>query len=255
MQVRTLIIRAPGTNCELETRYTFEIAGSKATIIPLYRILRHPTLVNEFHILVIPGGFSFGDYLGSGTIFALKLQSIKKNIISFLEKKGMVVGICNGFQVLVRAGLLPDWSSCKFNQISLTFNKSNKFEARWVKLKIINKTYDYITKMRKTTIQLPVAHGEGRFVTANSTILTTLYKNKQVLFEYSKTTYPDNPNGSANNIAGIASVDGQVIGLMPHPERFYDKLLSPFSLNKEERDIPDGLLFIKSIVDYVREKI
>ncbi len=254
--VKTLIIRAPGTNCELETQHTFEVANSKSIILPLYKILKNPTIIYDFHIIVIPGGFSFGDYLGAGTMFALKLQSIKKNIIAFLERKKIILGICNGFQVLVRAKLLPDWTSNKDdNDITLTFNKSGKFEARWIKLIIVNKKYDYIINMRKTIIHLPVAHAEGRFITANQSVLTNLYRNNQVLFEYFKSDYPENPNGSVNNIAGITCPYGQVIGLMPHPERFHSRYLYPHWQNKELPSIPDGLLLIKSLVEYVKQKI
>lgn len=275
MTIKTLIIRAPGTNCELETQATFELAGSSTVILPLYNILKKPIIIHDFHIIVFPGGFSFGDYLGSGTIFALKLQKIRRNIISFLEKKKMILGFCNGFQILVRAGFLPDWTQNKIsefqgfrlqslgslnNNITLTFNESGKFEARWVKLKIINKKYDYIKSMRKKYISLPVAHGEGRFISCDDVVIKGLYKNNQVLFEYSDNKYPYNPNGSMSNIAGICCPYGQVIGIMPHPERFHNVFLYPhwqekvsmFQGLKVSSLMPDGLLFIRSIINKLK---
>ncbi len=260
MKIKTLIIRAPGTNCELETQATFELAGARAVILPFSTILKYPKIIHDFQIIVFPGGFSYGDYLGSGTVFALKLQKIREDIIFFLEKKKMILGICNGFQILVRAGLLPDWTQPKNRRlnfkVSLTFNESAKFEARWVKLKIINKKYDYIKSMQKKYISFPVAHGEGRFICDGSETINMLYRNQQVLFEYSNSRYPENPNGSVSNIAGITCPYGQVIGIMPHPERFHNVFLYPHWQHKISIPqngtipnlVPDGLLFIRSIV-------
>lgn len=266
--VEVLIIRAPGTNCEEETMATFEQAGSRARIVPFYNILKDPASIHNFHILVFPGGFSYGDYLGSGTVLALKLHKIRKYIISFLEQKKIILGICNGFQILVKAGLLPDWTKNndlflqktkkQIFDVTLTFNKSGKFETRWVKLKIISKKYDYIKDMQKEYISLPVAHGEGRFVAVDKKTIQNLYENGQVLFEYAGANYPDNPNGSINNIAGICCPYGQVIGLMPHPERFHNIYLYPhwqeIIRNKKQRLVSDGLLFIRSIVKYVSKR-
>lgn len=260
--IKTLIIRGPGTNCELETKVTFELAGSAAEILPLYNILKNPILIHNFHILVLPGGFSFGDYLGSGTVYALKLRKIMAYIYSYLKQKKMILGICNGFQILVKAGLLPDWTYSQVsrsdwdNKVTLTFNKSGRFEARWVKLKIISKKYDYIKSMGKEYISLPVAHGEGRFFSPDKKTIENLYKNGQVLFGYLDSSYPNNPNGSLSNIAGISCPYGQVIGIMPHPERFYSAFLYPhwqYNLPSiRDSSAPDGLLFIKSIIQYIR---
>jgi phosphoribosylformylglycinamidine synthase subunit PurQ / glutaminase len=202
----------------------------------------------------LPGGFSFGDYLGSGTVFALYLSQIKEHLIKFIEEEKIILGICNGFQILIRAGLLPNWKEKKI-QASLTFNKSSKFEARWVKLRIVSKKYDYIKMMPKKYIHLPVAHGEGRFVTSEKKMIDRLYENNQVLFEYAESRYPSNPNGSERNIAGITSPEGHIIGMMPHPERFYTPYLFPNWQNNQNNQHPDGLLFIKAVVDHVKKTL
>ncbi|MGA2090992.1 MAG: phosphoribosylformylglycinamidine synthase I [Endomicrobiales bacterium] len=227
---RTIIIRTAGTNCDYETQAAFELAGSAAERVHINRIIDGSVRLDDYHILAIPGGFSYGDDIASGKILA---NELKYRLGDALQKFAMagkpIIGICNGFQVLVKMGLLPD--PVAFQQTTtLTFNDSDKFESRWVYLKQDN---DEKKKPNKCLwvrnmpdiIPLPVAHGEGKFVTADKKVLDTLEKNNQVVFRYcdphgKNAQYPLNPNGAVNAIAAITNSAGNVFGLMPHPERY-----------------------------------
>ncbi len=201
--VNVLILLSTGTNCNNETAEAFKTAGANVE-------QKHISEIDDlmkYDILALPGGFSYGDYISSGAILANELNhTIKKDLEAFIAAGKKVVGICNGFQVLIKMGLFGEG-------MTITYNDSGKFECRWVRLKGGNSE---LTK--GVTMDMPVAHGEGKFV-ATKEALTQLEDNKQVLFYYSQSTYPHNPNGSMKDIAGITNKTGNVIGLMPHPER------------------------------------
>lgn len=264
--VRVIIIRAPGTNCDEETAYGFKLAGAQAEIIRVREIIQKPSLLNEYKILVIPGGFSYGDDLGAGKILANELiLNLSDELYKFVMSGKIVLGICNGFQVLTKMGMLPDISiyspknkQKKFftnmQKISLGFNKNRRFECRWVCLRIKSKNPIFFKDLDEV-ISLPVAHGEGRVILKNAAKLyKDLLRNKQIALEYclpdgrrARGRYPYNPNGAYKDIAGIFDKTGRVMGLMPHPERFIFKWAMP-GFDK----LPYGLRILRNIVDWSR---
>lgn len=219
MGPKVLIIRAAGTNCDKETEFAFARAGAKTDLQHINRI-KDKTDINDYQIMCIPGGFSYGDDLGAGKILSLEFICwFKDRIKSFIDKGGLILGICNGFQVLVKTGILPDLD---FKQkVTLTDNDSARFEDRWVYLKVESESV-WLKDLPKR-ISVPVAHGEGKFY-AEVDILDKIESNGQVALRYVDKSlnlagYPFNPNGSLNNIAGITDSTGRILGLMPHPER------------------------------------
>lgn len=250
MKPRALIIRTAGTNCDRETEFAFKVAGAE-TLLGHLNYLRSSSGIADFQIICIPGGFSYGDDLGAGKIFSLELvRWMKEELEKFLDKGGLVLGICNGFQVLVKTGMLPDLD---FRQkVTLTFNASGRFEDRWVYLKV--ESHSVWLEELPALISLPVAHGEGKFYTDQG-ILDKIEANQQAALRYVDAEarlagYPFNPNGSLNSIAGITDVSGKVLGLMPHPERFVFKHHSPFW--KEKEVFPWGLKFFENAVSYFK---
>src|SRR3989338_6631360 len=196
--VKALVLRSAGVNCNDELQKAFELAGATAEQVHINDIISGKKKLADYDILALPGGFSYGDYISAGTILANQLtRKLKKEMDKFVKAGKLVIGICNGFQVLVKTGYLPG---------TLTNNDSGRFECRWVKLTGIME------------IDVPVAHGEGKYV-ADEKTLKELEENNQIIFRYSQSSYPQNPNGSMKDIAGICSKDGKIIGIMPHPER------------------------------------
>ncbi len=222
MPVRVLILRTGGTNCDQETQFAFELAGATASRLHVNALRADPGRLDEYHILAIPGGFSYGDDLGAGTVLANELvATLKSGLDRFLEDGKLVIGICNGFQVLVKTGLLPALERWR-QQATLTVNDSHRFEDRWVYLSAPETCCPLVESGE--TLYLPVAHAEGKFVLEEDRLLARLHENGQVIYRYTDPEgepagYPWNPNGSVGNIAGICDPSGRVVGLMPHPER------------------------------------
>jgi phosphoribosylformylglycinamidine synthase len=227
---RVLILRAPGTNCDEETAFAFERAGGQCTPIHIRALCQSPGVLQECRILALPGGFSYGDDLGSGTVIANELmQHLADPLKRFIERGGLALGICNGFQILVKTGLLPGLSYAPKNPgdlpgATLTFNDSQHFEDRWIHLKIENSRSPFLEGEAGRIVTFPVAHGEGKFVARDADTLRQMEESKQVAFRYVRgdggmPEYPENPNGAQNHIAGITDESGLVLGLMPHPER------------------------------------
>jgi phosphoribosylformylglycinamidine synthase subunit PurQ / glutaminase len=227
---RVIIFRAPGTNCDEETAYAFERAGASVETWHINQVIESPTGLDRFQILTIPGGFSYGDDLGAGRIMAARIGSVLGEALRrFHDRGGLVLGICNGFQVLVRSGLLPGGPDG--GPSTLAPNASGQFEARWVRLLPRQGLSPFVTFSEP--IELPVAHGEGRFATVNPAQLQRLDSAGQVVLKYASSDgqptqeYPANPNGSALAIAGVCDPTGRIFGLMPHPERFVDRVHHP----------------------------
>ena len=252
MKPKALVIRTAGTNCDKETAFAFSLAGAKAEIKHIRYLKEHKKEILRYQMLVIPGGFSYGDDLGAGKIFSLELmQWFRESLEEFKGRGGLILGICNGFQVLVKSGILPFFDFRQ--QVSLIENTSAKFEDRWVYLMVENKINNIWLKKLPSLIMLPVAHGEGKLYASGKT-LSAIKKNNLAVLKYSlpngKTTleYPFNPNGSFLSIAGLSDKDGKVLGLMPHPERNIFPHHNPFWKAKEMH--PDGLNIFKNGVDY-----
>lgn len=211
---KVLILRTAGTNCDVETAFAFESVGAVAQRVHINCLLSGEKKLRDYQILVLPGGFSYGDDIISGRILANELRlRLGDELKCFINDGKLILGICNGFQVLVRAGILPgasvqpDGSIEDFKQtVTLTHNDSGKFEARWVHLQVGGKCV--WTRGLQETIYLPVAHAEGKFVPINETLLKNLTDHEQVIFRYcdsagKKPQYPQNPNGAVDDIAGI----------------------------------------------------
>lgn len=238
---RVLILRAPGTNCDEETAYAWQRAGARPETLHVGRLLERPNALDDYPILTIPGGFSYGDDLGAGRIFATRLGALGDALARFRDRGGLILGICNGFQVLVRAGLLPG-EGCA---ATLTWNDSGRFESRWVRLEQVPGKCVFVDG--DEPIDVPVAHGEGKFLTASAADLAQLERNGQIAVRYINgdgrptQKYPANPNGSPGAVAGICDPSGRVFGLMPHPERHIEGIQHPRWTRDGAKPEGDGL--------------
>jgi phosphoribosylformylglycinamidine synthase I len=249
---RAIVLRAPGTNCDEETAEAWQLAGADVESIHIGRLLETPGLLDGARILTIPGGFSYGDDLGAGRILAARLGTVLGDAIRrFHERGGLILGICNGFQVLVRAGLLPGGTA---TSATLAHNDSGRFESRWVRLKVRTGKSPFLSG--SDSIELPVAHGEGKFLMVDAASVERLEAAGQVVLHYAdddgKPTqaYPANPNGSAQAIAGVCDPTGRIFGLMPHPERYIDPLHHP-RWTRHQGDLPqygDGMQIFANAV-------
>jgi phosphoribosylformylglycinamidine synthase subunit PurQ / glutaminase len=225
-----LVIRAPGTNCDQEMLRGFVLAGAAAELVHLDALIASPDLMDSFDLLGFPGGFSYGDDIASGRIFAMKLRErLYPSLKRAIERGTPIIGACNGFQTLVQVGLLPGpsggvWPQTPMEQtVALSDNTSGRFTDRWVGVTYESNSACVWTKnlasafadSRGDVQQLPVAHGEGRFVVKHAETLAALEASDQIVLRYN-----DNFNGSTNAIAGICDSTGLVFGLMPHPERY-----------------------------------
>jgi phosphoribosylformylglycinamidine synthase subunit PurQ / glutaminase len=253
-KVRTLIIRAPGTNCDKETAFAFEKAGSETELAHVNRLINRNEKLADYQIAVIPGGFTYGDDIAAGKVLANELRAkLGDDILRFIEKGGLILGICNGFQVLVRAGYLPDPVSGDTSHVTLSNNDSGRFECRWIYMRA-NKASNCVFTQGMDIIYLPVANGEGKVVADKQTLPKL---NVALVYTDSKGNpnpgYPGNPNGSMNDIAGITDSTGRVFGLMPHPERHIIGTHHPQWTRTGAKAEGDGLLFFKNAVDWAKK--
>jgi phosphoribosylformylglycinamidine synthase len=257
-QPRVIVLRAPGTNCDEETAAAWERAGAVVDVWHVGRLIEAPSALDDFQVLTLPGGFSYGDDLGAGRILATRLGTVLgESLRRFHDRGGLVLGICNGFQVLVRAGLLPGGSPGR--RATLARNDSGRFESRWVKLATRPGLSPFVASPLAATIELPVAHGEGRFVTAEPDHLDELESAGQIVLKYADGegratgSYPENPNGSPGAVAGLCDPTGRIFGLMPHPERFVDRWHHPrWTRHPEsEGESGDGLAIFTNAVRWL----
>ncbi len=267
------VLRAPGTNCDDETAFAFQSCGAEADRVHLFRLLEKPDLLSSYQILCIPGGFSYGDDIGAGVIFANQLRGHLGDVIGeFLQADKLVLGICNGFQVLLKSGILPggatEWPPAADREpaATLTWNNNGKYTARWVNLRIESERSVFLRGIDE--IELPVAHAEGKFVTRDEAILSQWRESSQIALCYQSRngsttsardgmesggcSSPANPNGSVANIAGVSDPTGRVLGLMPHPERFIHATQHPNwtrrGLNGEGEG--EGVKLFRNAVEY-----
>jgi phosphoribosylformylglycinamidine synthase len=230
---RVCVLRAPGTNCDHETAFAFEQCGGQAERVHLFRILETPELLNDYQVLCIPGGFSYGDDVGAGVVFAAQLRNRLADAIgTFLQRDTLTLGICNGFQVLLKAGILPGgpqgWPKSQAEpEATLTWNANGRYTDLWVTLKVASTTNVFLKGIE--TLACPIAHGEGRLVVRDPAVIDRWKANGQLALQYVGESqvardrieeFPINPNGAVANIAGLGDETGRVLGLMPHPERF-----------------------------------
>lgn len=265
--MKVAILRIEGTNCEEELYLSFKRLGLEADIIHLNQISRKEISIFDYGCIMIPGGFSSGDYVRAGAIFATRLKAtLKDELLDFIREGRLLGGICNGFQVLVEMGLLPGFTTDKHYpvaQAALTTNDSGRFECRPTFLKHETTICRFTKKLEKgKIISLPVAHMEGKFVfptEKEKNYLFKLIENEQIVFRYvdrngNYESYPWNPNGSLYNIAGICNKEGNIFGMMPHPERVFYKLQHPdWTRSGLQENIGDGRIIFESIAEELRK--
>jgi phosphoribosylformylglycinamidine synthase len=266
--IRVCILRVGGTNCDVETQTAFKDLGVQAEVLHANEVVKRRNLM-EFDALVFPGGFSFGDYVRAGAIWAKWLVAkLGKELQAFVEEGRPVLGICNGFQVLVEACLLPAFEGVtSYPEAALATNHPPGYHCRWVYVKNENRGKCVFTNNvpKGKVLRMPIAHAEGRFLfpkEKENQYLEKLYENDQLVFrycdengEYADGIYPINPNGSFHDIAGICNPEGNVFGLMPHPERaFYWWQLPDWTRQKMIPLHGDGRLIFESMVEYLERK-
>jgi phosphoribosylformylglycinamidine synthase len=255
MKSKALVLQAHGSNRDFDVMDALVLAGADPIGVPLNDLRTNDALFRDFNMLVVPGGFSYADALGAGKLLALDLASYFADEISaFVESGKPVIGICNGFQALVKSGILPGNSA---GQSTLTFNAQGHFECRWVNLKPVSQKCVW-TKGLDENITCPIAHGEGNFQTDNQSLLSTLQSLDQIALTYScpdgssaKGAYPANPNGSILDIAGICNPQGNVLGLMPHPENHIFAWQHPRHTRGEHNG--SGLKLFENGVKYAKQ--
>ncbi len=252
----------------------WRLAGASPQLLHIERWIERPTLLREFDVLTLPGGFSYGDDIAAGKVFAAGLTgAILDEIRALVERGGGVLGICNGLQVLVKAGLLPGGTIAP-DRVTVTYNASGRFEARWVRMKVCRTDCPFL--LDTTFTEMPVEHGEGRVVARDETTLAALETGGHVALRYvdaedrsaddkgrnadierpaaerdlRTVAYPANPNGSDAAIAGLCDPTGRILGLMPHPDRHLDPTNHPLWTRRPPVDLPDGLRFFKSAVTF-----
>ena len=267
-KVRVLVLRTAGTNCNVETAFAFTHGGAVVDEVHLERVFAGEVKLADYHILALPGGFSYGDDIASGRIFANELRlRLGKDIARFIRDKKLIIGICNGFQILVKAGILPGPFAPEAvgqQTVTLTNNDSGKFEDRWTYLKVEGNSV--WTQGLKDVIYIPVAHGEGKFIPANDQLMKALAANGQVAFRYvcadgTRGGYPHNPNGAVDDVAGITDATGRILGLMPHPERHFHFTQHPFWTRlkaeggHDRAALGDGAKIFANGINYVKENL
>ncbi len=257
-KVKAVVLRAAGINCDRETEYALELAGAEAKRVHINRLIEDKSLLDEYQILVVPGGFSYGDDVAAGRILANQIiHHLTDAMRKFVDEGKLVLGICNGFQVLAKTGLLPgNGDNGHQGAVTITYNDSGKFEDRWVYLEPQTDRCVFVETGRR--IYLPVAHGEGKVVTQDAETLEQLKSQGHVAFKYvdkngDQGDYPVNPNGSTDAIAGLTDSTGRVMGLMPHPERYVRKTQHPHWSRLKDRNGGDGMTIFNNAVRYVQE--
>ena len=255
-KTRALVLNGFGINCPTETAYAINSVGGHAEIRHITEFLEKPAILDEYNLFVIPGGFSFGDDIGSGKVLANKLKYLARDAISeYIKQKKLILGICNGFQVLVKMGILPEPD---FEQkVTLTYNESGKFEDRWIKLKV-NKNSPSVFTKDLDEISLPIRHGEGRFIPATKEVLDNIIKNNLHVMQYVNKVgafggYPHNPNGSVLNLAAMCDPSGQILGIMPHPEAYNERTNHP-CWSSGFGSTGRGLALFRNAITYIEER-
>ncbi len=258
-QIRAVVLRAAGINCDMETEFALEQAGAQAERVHINRMIEDKRLLEDYQIMVFPGGFSYGDDVAAGKILANQIRNhLFEQVQQFIKAGKLVLGVCNGFQVLVKSGILPGDGAAAEQTVTITYNDSGKFEDRWVYLQPQTDKCVFIEPGRR--IYLPIAHGEGKVVTRGEQTLEQLTAEGQVAFKYvdadgNEGGYPINPNGSVESIAGLTDKTGRVLGLMPHPERHIHRTQHPRWTRNRDNGHADGMTLFSNAVKYIQENL
>ena len=260
-QAKACVLRVGGTNCDLEIESVLTELGLSTDVLHMNQVIKRG--LSEYQMLVFPGGFSYGDYVRAGAIWGKEVVTrLGRELERFIDEDKLVLGICNGFQVLVETGVLPgDGASVSgIPNAVLANNNSAKYECRWVGLKVESKKTPFTSALTKDqVIRVPVGHGEGRLVLQSDGMLDKLLSERQVVFRYALTDgspaggkYPENPNGAIYDIAGICNKKGNVMGMMPHPERAFYGWQLP-SWGKEPPKRGDGRAIFEGAISYIKK--
>jgi len=256
---RVLILRAPGTNCDMETAFAFERAGGLPESIHINRLLERPRLVDEYQVLCLPGGFSYGDDIAAGRILGNQIRHHLADALGRMKADGkLILGICNGFQILLKSGDLLDTVREGEPAATLALNDGGRFEDRWVHLDCRGSKCVFFQGI--DTMYLPIAHAEGKFVVRSQALLDEMTAAGQVALRYTTGAnenataeplpFPANPNGAMANIAGLCDRSGRVCGLMPHPERHIDFTQHPQWTRRDPAEFGDGFAVFRNAVRY-----
>lgn len=269
-KVKSIVITGNGTNCEMEMAHACRLAGfDEVDIVHISDLLYGEKSLDDYHFLNLPGGFLDGDDLGSAKAGANRILHAKvkgkqeilyNQFARFIKQGKLILGVCNGFQLLVKLGMLPGFDgNYKTQTVTLTFNDSGRFEDRWVYLRVSPDSPCIFTR-NIAGIYLPVRHGEGKFITKDQDILKRLHEDHQVVVQYSNDDYkevtmdyPANPNGAVDAIAGICNSTGRIFGLMPHPEAYLHYTNHP-RWTREKLPVEGmGLVIFKNAADFIRK--
>ena len=271
-KVKAIVLAGNGTNCEMEMAHACRIAGAdQVDIVFLYDLLSGEVKLDDYHFLNLPGGFLDGDDLGSAKAMAHRLKHAKiagsrerleEVILRFIGQGKLILGICNGFQLMVKSGLLPGLrGNYGTQEVTLTFNDSGRFEDRWVYLKANPRSPSIFTRGLQG-LYLPVRHGEGKFIPRDNAVLAELEEKNLIALQYSDPNYqgptmeyPLNPNGALAAIAGISDETGRLFGMMPHPEAYLYRTNHP---RWTREDLPEegmGLAIFRNAVEYIRKNL
>jgi phosphoribosylformylglycinamidine synthase I len=271
-KVRSIVITGNGTNCEMEMAHACRLAGSDdVDIVFISELLYGKKRLDDYHFLNLPGGFLDGDDLGSAKAGANRIinagiegkeEKLYDQLLRFIKDGKLILGVCNGFQLMVKLGLLPAFGNDYADQtVTLTFNDSGRFEDRWVYLKT-NSDSPCVFTRGIDGLYFPVRHGEGKFVTKDPKVLEALHRGNHIVLQYSDRDYtkavmdyPENPNGSVDAIAGICNETGRLFGLMPHPEAYLHYTNHPRWTREKLPEEGMGLSIFRNAVDFIRKSL
>ncbi len=271
-KVKVLVLTGYGTNCETEMAHACTLGGAdQVDIVHLSELLSGEYRLDDYHFLNLPGGFLDGDDLGAGQAGAHRFryaeiensgEKLQEQLLRFINDGKLIFGVCNGFQLMVKMGMLPGFANDHTDrQVSLTYNDSSRFEDRWVNLAVNDKSPCVFTK-GLNSLYYPIRHGEGKFVAQDETTMQRLVDENLVALHYTtadstKPTdqYPDNPNGSPHAIAGICDPSGRLFGLMPHPEAFLHRTNHPRWTREDLPEEGQGVALFRNAVDFIRANL
>lgn len=262
---KVLILTGYGINCEEETSFAYNLAGGESKVVHINDLIANPSLLKEYQVFSFPGGFSYGDDTGSGKALANKIKNnLQDEFLEFISRDTLMLGICNGFQVMVNLGIVPALiEKIGKVEVSLEHNSTSRYQCRWVELSNAGSNSVFTRGIK--SIRVPIAHGEGRFY-AEANVLKELEDNKQISFRYTRDgqpaegEFPFNPNGALNDIAAVCDKTGRIMGMMPHPERYiYFTQGDNWTRQRDElarkgiSEIPEegeGLIIFKNAINY-----
>ena len=271
-KVKAIVITGYGTNCEMEMAHACKLGGAdQVDIVHMSELIHGEYRLDDYHLLNLPGGFLDGDDLGAGQAGAHRVKyaevvgtgdKLQNQLLQFIAAGKLIIGVCNGFQLMVKMGLLPGFNGqYDHRQVSLTYNDSSRFEDRWVNL-VVDPDSPCVFTKGLTSLYYPVRHGEGKFVTQDDAALNRIQQEHLVALRYAhpdsgKATmdYPFNPNGSPDAIAGICDPTGRLFGLMPHPEAFLHRTNHPRWTREDLQEEGQGVVLFRNGIDFIRENL